>query len=270
MSLDCISVSDAIWDFAREGIQLTEEQLRHARSCRCCASALAEAQASVAAFGCVKPYPAAPDCRSAVMGRISTQRTRLLPAWIYACAVLLVAVMIAGALLWPHRGRPALVQAKRPPEIPSFAPPKMPARAPEPTREMRTVELEKPGAPGRVRPRKPNLRRFEPTPHTHKASPTDTVAPTAPKPGWEIPEPQAAPTVDDSSALAFVTWPIANQQRDSYQYSYAVTDPATGEVTRCSVKREGNAIEIDMESKPAEPETKPAKESKSNEAIRCG
>ena len=270
MSLDCISVSDAIWDFVREGVELTEEDLRHARSCGSCANALAEAQAGVAAFSCVGPYPAAPDCRSAVMSRISTRRTRSAPAWTYASAVLLVAVMIAGALLWPHGRRPSSDQAKRPPEIPSFVQPKMPARAPEPTREMRTVELEKPGAPGHVRLHKPNLRRFEPTPHTRKASPINTVAPTAPKPARENPNPQVIPPTGDTCALAYVTWPAANQPRDSYQYRYTVADPATGEVTKCSVKREGNTIEIDMESEPAKPETKPAKESNSNEAIRCG
>jgi|GEM_PF-2011840 len=264
MSLDCISVSDAIWDLAREGIELTEEELHHARSCGSCASTMAEAQASVAALGCIRPYPAVSDCRSAVMGRISTQRRRLLPVWSYACAVLLVAVVIAGAFLRPHGERPAPVQAKMPSEIAGRPSPKMLIPVPEPKPELRA---EKPQAPRHLRMRELNFKRFEPTRHAHHVPHSNTLAQTARR----NPPPQVSLPNHDSRALAYVTWSIASRPQDFYRDSYTLTDSATGEITKCSVKRDGKAIEINMESEPAEPGTEPVpvKESNNNEAIHC-
>jgi hypothetical protein len=270
MSSDCIEVSDAIWTWAREGVELTEEELRHARACSSCAAALAEAQACVAALRCIEPHPAAPDCRSAVAARIAMRRTRTLRAWAYACGLLLVAAIVGGALLRPHGGRPASEQAKRPPEVRSYAPPVAPLPAPEPKPQMRAHEPEQPWAAQPLPPRRPSYRRSRPAHHAHRTPPANTVAPPPRKPPMEKPEPQVSPPATRSPALAYVTWPIARTQTDSYDYSYTVTDPATGETTRCSVKREGNAIEIKMESKPAKTDMKPAKERGSNEAVRCG
>lgn len=268
MSLDCIGVSDAVWDWVRDGVELTQEHIDHAASCSSCASVMAEAQACVAALRCVTPYPAAPDCRSAVMSRISSRRARFAPAWSYAFAILIVAVMIAGAFMWPRgEGLPS-ESAKRLTEVARHASPKIPLPAAEPKPEVRTHELERPRV-AHVRSSAPSVRRFEPI-RRHAVASADTVAPTAPKPASDNPGPSVAPVTDDSRALAYVVWPTANQPRDSYQYEYTVADPATGEVTKCSVKRQGDTIEIDMESAPARPEAKPAKESKTNEAIRCG
>lgn len=267
MSLDCISVSDAIWNFVREGTELTEEQLGHAGSCSSCASTMAEAQASVEAFGCIKPCPAVPDCRSAVMGRISAPRTRLLPAWSYACAVLLVAAIIAGAFIRPHVAQQASGQSKKPSRIASSPSPKLPA--PEPKPEMRVTKLEKPQTPQHSKLRRTAFRPLKLRRHKHRTVPVNTAATTEPKPGWENPKLQVTPPAGDSHALAYVTWSIASQPEGSYHDSYTLTDSETGEVTKCSVKRDGKAIEINMESEPAKPETKPVKESKSNETIRC-
>ncbi len=75
MGSDCIRVSEAIWDFARDGVVLSEEELSHIRLCTSCATILAEARTCVEALNCLKPHPTAPDCRSAAMGRISRRRS---------------------------------------------------------------------------------------------------------------------------------------------------------------------------------------------------
>ena len=101
LSSDCVNVSDAIWDFVRDGIELPEEVLRHTRSCKSCAGTLAEARAGVAALSCVKPYPAAPDCRQSVMSRVS--RTRRVTVFRrFAWAVLPVAVVVALLMVFYH------------------------------------------------------------------------------------------------------------------------------------------------------------------------
>lgn len=270
MSSDCIRISDAIWDFARDGVKLTEEDLRHIGSCSSCAAALVEAQAGVAALNSVRAYPTAPDCRSSVTNRISMRRTRLMPTWAYACAAFLVTLLVGGALLLPHGGRPDQKQATRLTKAPSYTPREALLPIPEPKPEVRVRNLARPRAPQHLRLRKPSFKRYDVASHGREELPAKAVAPAEPRPATQIAEPHLVPPADDSSALAYVTWSTASQPKDSYRYSYTTTDPVTGEVTKCTVKRNGSAIEINMESSPAKPETKPTKESKSNEVVDCG
>ncbi len=102
MSVDCTKVSDSIWDNARDGAELSDEELAHIEVCDSCAKTLAEARSCVAALRCIEPYPAGFDCRSAVIERIRPRRRRLVAAWACAFALVVAGMAIGGLLL--HRG----------------------------------------------------------------------------------------------------------------------------------------------------------------------
>lgn len=269
MSLDCIKVSDAVWSCIREDRELTEEELQHINACSSCADVLAEAQLCVGALNCVKPCPPAPDCRSAVHARVSNRRARFAPVWAYACVAIVIATMIGVAFLLPHSSRPVsspdLVMAK----APVYKQPTPPLPAPEPKPEVQVHES-KPQQSSFSEAREVNYSRHVPALHKHKTPPVQVVIrpvtiPVTEKPGQVVASPQ-----DDTSALAYATWPMQNQPENSYNYSYTTTDPETGEVTSCEVKREGDSVEIKMEADPAESEMKPGKESKIDETVQCG
>jgi len=269
MSRDCIRVSESIWNSVREGIELTEAELRHVRTCESCAAELEQAQASLAALDCARAYPPAPDCRSAVMARISRRRGVFSPAWGYALAVVVVLIVIGGALLRSGGGRPLPPTDRNLAGAPTHIVPQPPL-APEPRPEVLPKEPEAPLVARKPEVRRSTVRGYASAPRKRRMRRPDSVTPNAPPRAREDAPTAAAPPDGESSALAYVTWSTGGQPTDSYRYSYSVTDPATGEVTKCSVRREGSAVEIKMESETAKPEAKPAKESKIDEAVRCG
>ncbi len=259
MSSDCIRISEAIWDFARGGAALTQKDMAHIGSCKSCAETYYEARSCIEALAQTQPHPTAPDCRSAVMSRISNRRMRFAPALSYACGVVVVAAAVAGYLLCPRStpiAKTTATAVKPPTTAPSAVQPKANAHAlaPEPP------VIVRPRMPHRSRPAR--WARVE-----HRRVETAKVVAVATKPTRKIAESEKIPSADGTSALAYVTW--STQPQDSYDYSYTSTDPASGEVTKCSVKREGRTIEINMESEPAKSEPKPIKESRANEAAIC-
>lgn len=107
MNCDCISVSEAIWSSARGDVELTREELEHARTCGSCARMLEEAQAAVAALDCVKPYPEVPDCRQSVMSRIDRSRRAAAPRRLGWALVLVGATVLALAIYFGIPGQPS-------------------------------------------------------------------------------------------------------------------------------------------------------------------
>lgn len=269
MSFDCINVSDAIWKQISEGGELTEDELQHIRTCSSCADILAEAQLCIDALNCVKPRPAAPDCRSAVLARISNRRVRFAPVLAYACVAIIIIAAVGGMFIRHDSGRqvsrPSAQLAATPDSIPETTPPPPPQPKTQPP--VHKPIIRQPSKPPVVhhevsrKPRKPAS--FE-----HKAPPVSVTVPPVTNQLADIPEPTVTPPQDDSSAFAYATWPTRNKPADSYNYSYTVTDPATGEVTRCTVKREGNTVEVNAESDPVEPEVMNGKESKADDTVQ--
>ena len=98
MEYKCDLIADESWERARAGEDLPPDIGKHVAECPKCRRVAGEVQAivpMVRAAGCV---PDAPDCRSAVMGRISL-RPATRPIWAYALAsVLLIAVIVTGLL----------------------------------------------------------------------------------------------------------------------------------------------------------------------------
>lgn len=82
MRLDCANAEEAISNFARDGVELTEEISRHIEQCESCRQALMEAETVINALGCLRSCPPAPDCRHRVMSQIApVGSTRLRIAW---------------------------------------------------------------------------------------------------------------------------------------------------------------------------------------------
>ncbi len=268
MSLKCIDTADDIWDSVRDGTQLSSETLRHISSCPSCAKALADAQRCVGAMSKAKPYPAAPDCRGVVMARIAPRATRK-PVWVYVCATLAAVTVVGGAVYYTGGVRPS---PERRTNLAMDADPQ-PRHEPlvQPTRQLPETQVQAP-QPARelIATRRTHAGRYQAAKiHRRQKSLEPQAAIYQPESPPGSVEPIAEPS-EESTALAYVTWRVQAQQSDSYHYSYSSTDPTTGEVTNCSVSREGGVVEINLESEPAKPAEKPVKESKINEAVRCG
>ncbi len=260
MKADCATVSDAIWEACRTGVPFSKEVLEHVGSCADCASAIAAARAGLSALECVPRNPVAPDCRSAVWDRVTQRRTRLLPAWTYACVIVIATLTIVGTLPWGRGQRPASQPARRNQAVVRESLPPVKNRPVAPP-----VRIEKPRRPIAAATKAPDSRRHLPGPRPRRPRPHDTAA----KPREHLATPVQAPPAEQSSMLASVTWSLGGQ-KDSYRCSYTLTDSTTGDITKCSVRRDGDSVEITMESEPTDPGTEhvPIKETKSNEAHR--
>ncbi len=258
MKARCAAVSDGIWEACRTGVPLDEEVLEHVSSCADCASTIAEARAGLSALECLPRNPVAPDCRSAVWDRVTRRRARPLPSRAYASVVAMVVLTVVG-ILPQHLG-----------QRPGPQPPQAVVHKPTPRLNNRpeapVVQAEKPQAGITAGVPKPDPRRHLPVQRLRRSIGSAAVA----RPQENRVEPTQAPPTEESSMVASVTWSLADRQKDSYQLNYTLTDSATGDTTKCSVKRDGNSIEVTMESEPTDGETDPApvKETKSNEAHR--
>ncbi|MCL5102779.1 MAG: hypothetical protein M1133_01520 [Armatimonadetes bacterium] len=89
----CCEYEEAIWEHARNGAALSEDAQRHIERCSECDRALREAQRLSGVMRDSDSVPPFPDCRSAVMARISAPARRFNFAWTYACAAVLVAAV---------------------------------------------------------------------------------------------------------------------------------------------------------------------------------
>jgi hypothetical protein len=115
MKQDCARVQNEIWDALADGTAIHEDVVKHARSCSECTKTLQEARASLKMLKCAAPYPAAPDCRRAVLDRIGGRRRlswALKAAWLTPVA----ALAVAGVLILPlrHGHTPAPMASKTP------------------------------------------------------------------------------------------------------------------------------------------------------------
>lgn len=95
----CKAFQDAIWEHARFGTQLSNETQAHVDSCESCARTLKEARVMADALTHAASVPQVPDCRSAVMDRISAGQRLRRPVWVYAPAgVALASVLVGGVI----------------------------------------------------------------------------------------------------------------------------------------------------------------------------
>ena len=247
MRHECETAEDAIWEHARAGQALPAEVRRHVHECAECARAASEANRILALMTEAGSVPASPDCREAVMARISGTRCR--PVWAYAFAsVILVAVIVVGLYLFQSRGPSPELARSTPPIV--HETPRIPVHetapkvtAPEPERvEPRAVALQK---------REP--RRYRPAPHKERVpvpAPMPVVVPEEPAIPQE-PEPPDEPAVEDDRPVAVVavTWE-ANPSESETSYAYVQRDVETGEVLTCAVERSADSVSIVLQSTP--------------------
>ena len=153
MRLDCARVEEAIWDFARDGTELSEDVLSHIGQCDSCAQALAEASTGLAALDSIKPYPQAPDCTRRVVAAITRPDPAPRPlrfAWVGFTAVFaaaLAVVLYTGNITDGPRqastNRPAVTEAqKEPARIHTVK-----GSAPAPVRRVVQATAKRPTAP---------------------------------------------------------------------------------------------------------------------------
>jgi len=247
MKRDCARVEEAIWDAARNGAEPPAGARRHAESCESCSLALKEAQRVGKLLLAADCVPAAPDCRSAVMARISGAKARS-RVWSYAWAASAVAAVIIAVILLAARSpvppKPLIVRKEAPaPKVNirvAVTPPReQVASAQEPAKRSIRAKAE-PGrrsvrraAPAYLQlPRQPvKLAAVPPAPRREAAEEPVNVAPEAPPP------------------VAFVSVSFEPPAKDD-SYGYVKYDHDTGVTTTCMVKRSGNSIEVQMESTP--------------------
>jgi hypothetical protein len=206
--------------------------------------------------------PPAPDCRDAVMAGIGERRTRLRLAWVYACAALLIFIGIGVGVglrgpVAPRRHsvvvkappvhRPAQVQeqvAEEPPQSPTLVAVRQhnePAQQPDRVVRKKTLVAN-------MRHPKRDGREPEPAPIVPKPSVPDVV----------VQKPAPAGAQDKPVALVLVTFPSGETKPDT-SYEYTDRNAETGEVTKCSVTRTGNQIDIHLETTPGEDKDPPVK-----------
>lgn len=185
--------------------------------------------------------PDAPDCRSAVMARISTPSRGRPLSWAYVCAAVMIA--IAGTWVMLPRAQqqaPMVRVVKKAP----MAPRQIAHDAVKPAIEKPQALIEKHVATA-PRPRRAHIAWTPPKP---VEKPKEIAVAPTPEPPTPAP---AMPTTGQPVAIAIVTWPSqAEQESDTQSYSYTDRDTRTGQTTVCRVKRSGDSVEIYMESKP--------------------
>jgi hypothetical protein len=95
----CYAFEEAIWEHARTGTELSADAMDHIHNCDRCALAVREARRVLGAILDTDCVPPTPDCRQAVMARISPAERRPRLAWSYAFAgVALAAVAVGGVV----------------------------------------------------------------------------------------------------------------------------------------------------------------------------
>ncbi|MGB9619638.1 MAG: hypothetical protein ACPL7K_04420, partial [Armatimonadota bacterium] len=176
MKRECNRFDEIIWEHARTGIELPGEVRGHLESCPHCRQALADATRLSRLLIEVGRVPDTPDCRSAVISRLSGRpRGSAVPAWAYAFAVVLIGAAVAlGITSLGHKTPPpAPVVAKR-----TSATPQAPAAAVKSQGAGPQMMAARPvteAKPGLVRTRRTVLRRY-PRPGQTVERRTETVA----------------------------------------------------------------------------------------------
>lgn len=240
MKYECDRIADEIWDHVGE--DLPTDIREHIAACPDCGRAADEARRllpMVQAVGCV---PDAPDCRSAVMERISS-RSAFRPVWAYALAsVLLIAVVVTGLLSMrsgPRQTVPQMADQPRQeivkPQTPIVEKPHIPA----PVIEKRKTVVRHPEV---KRPRR-MLPKRTPTEIVKRAPKQETAPEQTPAPALEV-----VSYEDEPVAAVAVTWPSADPQPDGWS-GYTNINTVTGEVTVCRTERSGDSVSIYLESR---------------------
>ena len=267
MKRECERVEEAIWEHARTGRELSEDVRHHLEACPECQSALAEAiQISQPLHGAYA-VPSAPNCRPAVMASISRRARRAPAVWAYACAAVLVVVLaITGITVLAPRSEGPEKQVVR--TVDAGSPkPEQSVKVTEDLPKQDDVDLEVPApvqsgkqapvAEDTVAQRDPvapknSIRHRKTTPPKERPKPVREEQPPEPEEPVEPPEPAPVEEYEDYDrpvALVMVSFPTGHRE-ETESYGYTQRNTETGEVTKCSVTRSGDSIEIYLESTP--------------------
>lgn len=250
MRLDCASVEEAIWNYARDGVELTAQELAHIDSCESCKQAFEQVEAGLKALGTLKYSPDAPDCTGVVMSQIVPARPKrfILLAWSAVCLLVIVslgAVLVSSAR---HVQKAPVQIVKTHPVIPERAEPKAEPQAPEPTANVAV-------APVRVAPASSNNRARHKTPVHIRASRKIAKINSTKKP--EVEPKQSEPVAkisepDTDVSKVTLIWSSPGINETSYEYKEQ--DRSTGEVITRYTTITPNSIDVRVEtSKPAKP-----------------
>jgi len=246
MKYQCDRITDEIWE--RAGEDLPADIAEHVAACPDCERVADEARKLLPMVQAASCVPDAPDCRSAVMERISP-RPATRPIWAYALASIVLAAVILTGLLTLRPGPQQTVRDPRP---------EVRVQSPMPTPEVRKP-IPEPTIVRQVPEHKPEAKRPKRI-HAPKESPAQLVKQALKQEpavgGSPAPSPEVVSWEDEPVAAVAVTWPGNDPQPGGWS-GYTNVNTTTGEVTVCRTERTGNSVTIYLETKA--PGEKPGK-----------
>ncbi len=251
MRLDCASVEEAIWNYARDGVELTTLELAHIDSCESCKQALVQVESGLKALGTLKYSPDAPDCTGVVMSQIvpaRPKRFKLLPAWSAVCLLVIVslgAILVSSAR---HVQKAPVQIVKTHPVIPERVEPKAEPQAPEPAANVAV-------APVRVVPASSNNRVRHKAPVRIRTDRKIAKIDPTKKPEVEPKQSEPVAKISESDTdVSEVTLIWSSPGINETSYEYKEQDRSTGEVITRYTTITPNSIDVRVEtSKPAKP-----------------
>lgn len=98
MKVTCEKIEEAIWNYARDGVEFSDEVRRHIEACNSCRDAFVQIEVSHAAIRCMKPHPQSPDCRQQVQLQISKRRPAMPRRFVWAAIPAVIAVVLVVGL----------------------------------------------------------------------------------------------------------------------------------------------------------------------------
>ena len=260
---DCEKLRESIWEAVEKG-EIAGGLLSQLGECETCRRELARAQSAMLGFESIRSADA-PDCSDAMMAGIGGATHRGRPAWAYALGLALVFV-IAAVLIGLQRPRVAppganvamgkshQSTAHRTPAAKDLGKNRLKKHVGESDRVANTAS-ERHGRRTAWTP--PHSARHRPGGlHTPMPLPGDgpkALAAVRGQPEHHDTPTAANPDQDKQRIMIIVTNDFTSQDDQSdvaLDYGYTHTNPKTGEVTNCSVKRSGESVEIYMNVKP--------------------
>lgn len=265
---NCEKLRDEIWEAVEAG-EIPRDLLLQLEDCGTCCSELAKAESAMQGFETFRAVDV-PDCSSLVMTQIASRNGHKRPIWAYSGGFALL--LLIGAMLtliyWPRNARPGKSMAKA--TIHHVAPDRT-AHSSKIVEQHKIADAEK--SPKLVRKHTKTLEIARTERIEHK-SPVCRKPRTLPLPEPPLvkkneyrqqyaekqvnhPE-QASQPEGNEPIIAIVVMDAsadqAAQSNEASSYGYTQTNPETGDVTTCSVKRSGEAVEIRMKMEPANKE----------------
>ena len=247
MKRECTDAQEAILQLAGASQEPTDKVLRHVTECDSCGEALKEARQVLLMVQDAGLVLDAPDCRTAVMGRISRAERRK-PVWAYICALAVAVALVLGVLVLRESKQPARQVVRH--DVSERVAPEKKALAPQsPEKKVNVAVHPKPERAAHTRRagfRKRRLVRVERKHHEIQTAPKVDRIVRAQKPE-EPPAVELTPSKEDNYIGEItIVWKAEPKERPE-SFSYTIKNEDTGESTTGSGERVGNTISITMQ-----------------------